>query len=149
MITLSNDHFQFYADALEKYGKSVEDGRIYASQWVVVDENPEKVWAEGLGEQALFQINQYIAWGSFEGSGVPSRFDSPQELLDAGLYRLMDAPAAVEDLVGMATAFPQIRDFHYWAQLPGEKVESGSRRVQYIADKVIPEVTRRLDKQEG
>jgi hypothetical protein len=67
-----------------------------------------------------------------------------QALLDAGVYRLMDASMAVEDLVGMAAACPQIRDFHYWAQLPGESVESGSERVQYLADKVIPEVTRRL-----
>ncbi len=149
VITLSNDHFRFYTEALAKYGKNVDEGRIYASQWVVVDEDPEKAWAEGLGERALFQINQYIAWGSFEGSGVPSRFDSPQDLIDGGLYRLMDASAAVEDLVGMATEFPQIRDFHYWDQLPGESVESGNRRVQYIADKVIPEVTARLEKQEG
>ncbi len=147
VITLSNDHFQWYLDALAKYGKSVEDGRIYASQWVVVAEDPEKIWAEGLGEKALFQMNEYIAWGSFEGPDQPSSFESPQALIDAGIYRLMDASAAVEDLVGMASAFPQIRDFHYWAQLPGETVESGSARVQYIADAVIPEVSQRLTRE--
>jgi hypothetical protein len=30
------------------------------------------------------------------------------------------------------------------AQFPGESVESGSERIQYPADKVIPEVTNRL-----
>ena len=37
--------------------------------------------------------------------------------------------------------YPQIRDFHYWAQFPGESVESGSERIQYMADHVIPAVT--------
>ena len=59
----------------------------------------------------------------------------------------MDAAMAVEDLVAVAAACPQIRDFHYWAQLPGETVESGSERIQYLADKVIPEVTRRLERE--
>jgi hypothetical protein len=41
----------------------------------------------------------------------------------------MDASMAVEELVSLATETPQIRDFHYWAQLPGELVESGSARI--------------------
>ncbi len=144
VITLSNDHFRWYLDAVEKYGGNVDEARIYASQWVIVAEDPEKAWAGGLGERALFQINEYIAWGSFEGPDQPDQFPDPQSLIDAGIYRLMDASAAVDDLVGLARDCPQIRDFHYWAQLPGETVESGSERVQYIADKVIPEVARRL-----
>jgi hypothetical protein len=56
----------------------------------------------------------------------------------------MDASMAVDELVTLAAAYPQIRDFHYWAQLPGESVESGSARIQYLADKVIPEVTQKL-----
>jgi hypothetical protein len=51
---------------------------------------------------------------------------------------------AVDELVSLAAAYPQIHDFHCWAQLPGESLEFGSARVRYIADKVIPEVTQRL-----
>ena len=51
---------------------------------------------------------------------------------------------AVDELVSLATTYPQIRDFH-WAQLPGESVKSGSERIQYIADKVIPTVTQKLN----
>ena len=147
VITLSNDHFRWYLDAVEKYGGNVDEARIYASQWVIVAEDPEKVWAEGVGERALFQINEYIAWGSFEGPDQPAQFDSPQALLDAGIYRLMDASLRSRTWWRSRTACPQVRDFHYWAQLPGETVESGSERVQYLADKVIPEVTRRLAKE--
>jgi alkanesulfonate monooxygenase SsuD/methylene tetrahydromethanopterin reductase-like flavin-dependent oxidoreductase (luciferase family) len=144
VITLSNDHCQWYLDAVARHGRDVAEARIYASQWAIVAEDPEKVWAEGAGEKALYQLNEYIAWGSFEGPDQPGRFADPQAVLDAGAYRLMDASMTVDELVSMATAYPQIRDFHYWAQLPGETVEAGSARVQYLADKVIPEVTRRL-----
>lgn len=143
VITLSNDHFDFYVDGLREHGRDVEEGRIYASQWAIVADDPEKVWASGVGEKATYQLNRYIEWGSFEGTGA-TEFADPQAVLDSGVYSLMDASAAVDHLVGMATSYPQIRDFHYWAQLPGETVESGSERVQYIADKVIPEVTKRL-----
>lgn len=48
-------------------------------------------------------------------------------------------------MTALAEQNPQIRDFHFWAQFPGETVESGSARVQYIADHVIPAVQRRLE----
>jgi hypothetical protein len=97
-----------------------------------------------VGEHALCQLNTYIAWGSFEGPNQPSQFADTQAILDAGAYRLMDASMAVDALVTLAAAYPQIGDFHYWAQLPGESAESGSARIQYLADKVIPEVTQKL-----
>jgi len=118
----------------------------YASQWVVLADDPEKEWSR-IGENALYQVNKYIEWGSFEGSGVPDHFDTPNELLDFGIYQLWDADKAVDELVSWARRYPQVRDFHFWAQCPGETVESGSARIQYIADKVIPEVTRALTAQ--
>ena len=146
VITLSNDNFRWYTDALERHGRDLGTGRIYASQWVIVAEDAERVWAE-VGERALYQMNEYIAWGSFEGPDQPSQFPDAQALLDAGVYRLMDASSAVEELVALATEHPQVRDFHYWAQLPGEPVESGSARIQYLADHVIPQVNARLKNQ--
>lgn len=66
VITLSNDHFRWYTDALERHGRDLRVGRIYASELAIVAEDPERVWAE-VGEHALCQMNEYIAWGSFEG----------------------------------------------------------------------------------
>lgn len=143
VITLSNDSIPVYLDALVANGKSPEDGAVYASQWVVVAEDPAKEWSR-IGDHVLYQVNKYIEWGSFEGSGVPDHFDTPDELLEFGIYRLWDADTAVEELVALAEKYPQVRDFHFWAQFPGETVESGSARIQYIADKVMPEVARRL-----
>lgn len=143
VITLSNASFPVYLEALVANGRPVEEGIIYASQWVVVAEDPEREWAR-IGENVLYQVNKYIEWGSFEGSGVPDHFDTPDELLDFGIYQLWDGAKAVDELTTLARTYPQVRDFHFWAQFPGETVESGSARIQYIADAVIPEVTRRL-----
>ena len=66
----------------------------------------------------LYQMNEYIAWRSFEGPDQPSQFPDAQALLDAGVYRLMDASPVVEKPVALATEHPQVRDFHYWAQRP-------------------------------
>jgi alkanesulfonate monooxygenase SsuD/methylene tetrahydromethanopterin reductase-like flavin-dependent oxidoreductase (luciferase family) len=143
VITLANDHCQVYVDALKTHGKNVDEGRIYASQWSIVAEDPEAVWAK-IGENVLYQFNKYIEWGSFEGPDQPDHFPTPQSLLDAGAYRLMDASMAVDDLVAWGSEFPQIKDFHYWAQYPGESIESGSERIQYMADHVIPVVTEKL-----
>jgi len=52
-----------------------------------------------------------------------------QSVLDRGFNRLIDAPMAIGDLVGLANRCP---------------IDSGSERVRYLADKVIPEVTNRL-----
>jgi alkanesulfonate monooxygenase SsuD/methylene tetrahydromethanopterin reductase-like flavin-dependent oxidoreductase (luciferase family) len=143
VITLSNDHWQVYLDALERHGRDVNAGRIYASQWTIVAEDPERVWAQ-VGENVLYQMNKYIEWGSFEGPDQPLQYADSQAVLDAGAYRLMDASMAVDELVSLATDYPQIRDFHYWAQFPGESIESGSERIQYMADNVIPAVTEKL-----
>ncbi|GAA1001697.1 LLM class flavin-dependent oxidoreductase [Subtercola frigoramans] len=143
VITLSNESIPVYLDALIANGKSLDEGAVYASQWVVVADDPEKEWSR-IGENVLYQVNKYIEWGSFEGSGVPDHFDAPDDLLDFGVYQLWDGAKAVDELVSLSQRFPQIRDFHFWAQFPGETVESGSARIQYIADRVIPEVTRQL-----
>jgi alkanesulfonate monooxygenase SsuD/methylene tetrahydromethanopterin reductase-like flavin-dependent oxidoreductase (luciferase family) len=143
VITLSNGDIPIYLEALTANGKSLDDGNVYASQWVVIAEDPRKEW-DRIGEHVLYQVNKYIEWGSFEGSGVPDHFDTPDELLDFGIYQLWTGEKAVEEMVALARKYPQIRDFHFWAQFPGESVESGSARIQYIADAVIPEVTRQL-----
>ncbi len=45
---------------------------------------------------------------------------------------------AVEKLSAMIETYPMISDIHFWAQFPGESVESGNRRLNYIAEKVLP-----------
>ena len=65
--------------------------------------------------------------GSFRLTGVEN-----------GLYELWDAETAVSKLSQLKADYPMLSDIHFWAQFPGESHESGTRRMQYIADKVLP-----------
>ena len=45
----------------------------------------------------------------------------------------------------MLTDCPEIIDVHFWAQFPGEPVESGSRRIEYLASQVLPRLRLALE----
>ena len=49
----------------------------------------------------------------------------------------------------MLKEYPEIIDVHFWAQFPGESVESGSRRMEYIAQQVLPRVRKALAGAQG
>ena len=51
----------------------------------------------------------------------------------------------VASLTAMLTDCPEIIDVHFWAQFPGESVESGSRRIEYLAKDVLPRVRSALE----
>lgn len=143
LCTVNNDLALLYFQALERHGKDPADGKVYALQWAIVDEDPERAWA-AIGEHAIYQWNEYISWGVFGPPDQAPRYEHPQELVDAGFFHLWDAATAIEKLSALLRERPQFKDLHFWAQLPGEAVESGSRRVEYLATKVLPEIRARL-----
>ena len=128
-----------YVAALEKVGKQPEDGAIFAGHWGIIAEDPEAE-AANVGEYALYQTNQYVSWGAFGPPDEVPQFPDAQSALRDGLYELHDGASAVEALTNLLTEYPQIKDVHFWAQFPGEPVESGSRRIEYIANQVLPQV---------
>lgn len=142
-LSTQNAHQQVYLDAVERQGGSVADARIYAGQWAIVAEDPERVWAR-IGKHALYQLNQYIAWGAFGPPEQIPQFSDPAQILEAGAYVLWDASTAVTELTALLRERPQVKDVHFWAQLPGESTDSGSERIEYLATKVAPEVRARL-----
>ena len=83
-----------------------------------------------------------MPWGAFGPDAEP--FADPQAILDAGAYELWDGPTAIERLASLLRARPQVRDVHFWAQLPGEPVESGSRRIEFLTQCVLPDVRKRI-----
>ena len=101
---------------------------------MVITEDPERTVHE-LGDHLLFQVNQYIDYGFIPG---PHR-TNVSELLCEGLSEVVDAEGALERLRLMAEA--GVDELHLFAVMPGESVESGSRRLQYVADNVIRVVT--------
>jgi alkanesulfonate monooxygenase SsuD/methylene tetrahydromethanopterin reductase-like flavin-dependent oxidoreductase (luciferase family) len=139
-LSTQNAHQQAYVDACAALGKPA---RIYAGQWAIVAEDPERVWAD-IGRHALYQLNEYIGWGAFGPPDQVPRFTDPQQILDAGAYQLMDAAQAVEVYAALLRERPEIQDVHFWAQLPGEPVDSGSERIEYLTSKVIPPIRERV-----
>ena len=117
--------------------KSPEDGAIFAGNWAIVAEDPEREAAK-VGDHVLYQINEYVKWGAFGPPGEVPLFPDAPTAIENGLYELWTADQAVESLTAMLTQYPQIKDVHFWAQFPGEPLESGSARLQYLATHVLP-----------
>ena len=128
-----------YVDCLKKNDRSPDDGVIIAGNWAIIANDPEAEAAR-IGDHILYQSNQYIEWGAFGDPQSTPRFPDAATAIKEGLYELWTADTAVENLTAMLEQYPQIRDVHFWAQFPGEPVESGQRRIEYIAKNVLPRV---------
>lgn len=142
-LSTLNDHQPIYLEGLRLAGKDPSTGKIFAGQWIIVDEDPERSWSIA-GPHALYQLNQYIEWGAFGPPDQVPRFADPGQIVAAGAYKLWDGPTAVKELAALLRDRPQIKDIHFFAQLPGEPMENGSRRIEYFARKVIPRLVATL-----
>lgn len=128
-----------YLQALERHGKDPAKGRIVLGCWALISDDP-KAEAQRAGPHALYQANEYIKWGAFGPPGEVPEFPDAATALDQGLYELWNANEAVDRLSALLEQYPQIEDIHFWAQLPGEPVSAGDRRIDYIADTVLPRI---------
>ncbi|MEM1142437.1 MAG: LLM class flavin-dependent oxidoreductase [Pseudomonadota bacterium] len=126
-----------YCEALERHGKTLADGNVILGCWAIIAEDPEAE-AANVGEHVLYQINEYIRWGAFGPPDETPTFETAEAAIENGLYELWDADTAVKELKKLQAAYPMISDIHFWAQFPGESVESGNRRLKYIAENVLP-----------
>ncbi len=124
-----------YVDALKNNGKDPASGTIVAGHWAIIAEDPEAEMHR-LAPYILHQTNSYVRWGVF-GPETPE-FTRVEDAVRDGFYELWDADQAVENLTDLLNECPQIEDLHFWAQFPGEPVESGTRRMKFIAEKVLP-----------
>tara|TARA_R110002110_G_scaffold205066_1_gene416629 strand:- start:18760 stop:19761 length:1002 start_codon:yes stop_codon:yes gene_type:complete len=126
-----------YMEALQKVEKPASESKVVLGCWAIIAEDPEQE-ADRIGEHILYQSNEYIRWGAFGPPGETPLFDTPANAIENGLYELWDADMAVEKLNKLMADYPLISDIHFWAQFPGEPLESGNRRMRYIAEKVLP-----------
>ena len=129
-----------YVAALEAAGKDRSEGAIYAGHWGIVAADPEAEAAR-VAPFALYQTNEYVSWGAFGPPEEVPLFPDGATALEQGLYEVWDGAQAVAELTSMLTAYPEIKDVHFWAQLPGEPIEQGSARIEYLAEEVLPRGT--------
>lgn len=128
-----------YSEALHQQGKSPDQAKAVLGCWAIIADDPEAEAAR-LGEHVLYQTNEYIRWGAFGPPAETPLFETPSAAIENGLYELWDADLAVANLQKLQADFPMISDIHFWAQFPGESIESGSQRMRYIAEKVLPQL---------
>ena len=140
--------FDAYVAALDALGKPRSEGVICLGHWAVVSPDPEAEAAR-VGPHALYQLNRYASWGAFGPPEQAPQYADAASALREGLYQLWDADQAVAELTKLLLDVPQIVDVHFWAQLPGEPVEQGSARIEYMARHVLPRVRANLDRREG
>jgi alkanesulfonate monooxygenase SsuD/methylene tetrahydromethanopterin reductase-like flavin-dependent oxidoreductase (luciferase family) len=133
-----------YVAALKRQGKPAREGRIIAGHWAIIAEDPEEE-ASRVGQHLMYQANEYIRWGAFGPPEATPLFPDAATAIANGLYELWDADTAVTNLRKLLDDYPQIEDVHFWAQFPGESVESGQRRLDYISGKVLPRLREHLD----
>jgi len=126
-----DDEVVGYLDACERLGVPAAERRTCRTAWAVIDEDPEAA-LHRLGPYMLHQVNGYVDFGFLK---MPY-FEDPQQLVDAGFYTMRDAAGAVDYFTASAAA--GVREIHLFAQIPGEPVESGSARLRYVSDQVIP-----------
>ena len=132
-----------YVQALEEQGKPRSAGAVCAGNWSIIAADPEAE-AVRIGEHVLHQANQYISWGAFGPPEATPLFPDAASAIAGGLYELCDAEGAVANLAQMLSDYPEIIDVHFWAQFPGEPVDGGSRRIEYIAKQVLPRLRAEL-----
>ena len=126
-----------YCEALTRHDKSLDEGNVVLGCWAIIAEDPEEE-ARKVGEHVLYQANEYIRWGAFGPPDETPTFDSAESAIANGLQELWDADTAVTELRKLKKDYPMISDIHFWAQFPGESVESGNKRMRYIAENVLP-----------
>jgi alkanesulfonate monooxygenase SsuD/methylene tetrahydromethanopterin reductase-like flavin-dependent oxidoreductase (luciferase family) len=120
----------------------LDDGRLaLGNQWIVA-EDPERAWA-AVADAVLYQVNRYIDFGIFGPPGTVPRLTDPQQVLDMHQYRLLDGPAAVDELVGQIRSGPVV-DCFSWTLFPGEPLEQAAERLEYFAAHVMPRVREAL-----
>ncbi|HVA05484.1 MAG TPA: LLM class flavin-dependent oxidoreductase [Acidimicrobiales bacterium] len=133
ILSVLPDQIGAYVDARRALG--YDDGQVALGyQWVIADD-PERAFA-AIAPHVLYQVNAYAEFGMF-GDAAP--LTDAQQLVDLGFYRLLDAEAAVAELLRIISSGPVV-DCYSWTLFPGEPVESASERLEYFATRVIPAV---------
>jgi alkanesulfonate monooxygenase SsuD/methylene tetrahydromethanopterin reductase-like flavin-dependent oxidoreductase (luciferase family) len=134
-LSAFNGFHSMYLDAAKRHSAVPS---IFASQWVIVAEDPERAWVEA-GPLAAYMLNVYAQWGAYGPPSSAPVFDA-DSALSSGLFSAWDVDTAVTNLTSLIRDTPQIEDVHFWARLPGESIDSSNARNALIAERVIPAV---------
>jgi alkanesulfonate monooxygenase SsuD/methylene tetrahydromethanopterin reductase-like flavin-dependent oxidoreductase (luciferase family) len=130
-LASQDHHGTAFLEAAERVGRPELRGQTARTARLLVAPDPERAITE-LGSCLLHQVNQYIDFGFIS----QPRYTDARDAVRDGHYEVVDADGAVEALARAGAA--GIAEFHFMAVLPGEPVDSGTRRLQYVLTEVLP-----------
>jgi alkanesulfonate monooxygenase SsuD/methylene tetrahydromethanopterin reductase-like flavin-dependent oxidoreductase (luciferase family) len=126
-------HGTRFIEAAARLGRWHLRGRTARTARLLIAPDPDRAIAQ-LGPFLLHQVNQYVDFGFID----PPGYSDARDAIRDGHYEVVDADGAVAALERAGDA--GIAEFHLMAVLPGEPVPSGTRRLEYIANHVLPRV---------
>jgi alkanesulfonate monooxygenase SsuD/methylene tetrahydromethanopterin reductase-like flavin-dependent oxidoreductase (luciferase family) len=132
-LASQDQHGTAFLEAAERAGRPELAGRTVRTARLLVAPDPERAVAE-LGDCLLHQVNQYVEFGFIP----PPHYTDAHDAIRDGHYQVVDADGALAALANAGAA--GIGEFHLMAVLPGEPVDSGTSRLQYVASEVLPRV---------
>lgn len=130
-LASQDHHGSAFLEAAERLGRPELRGRTVRTARLLVAPDPDKAVAE-LGSFLLHQVNQYVDFGFIQ----PPHYTDARDAIRDGHYEVVDADGAVAALARAGAA--GIAEFHLMAVLPGEPVDSGTRRLEYVVNEVLP-----------
>jgi alkanesulfonate monooxygenase SsuD/methylene tetrahydromethanopterin reductase-like flavin-dependent oxidoreductase (luciferase family) len=134
-LASQDGHVTTFKDAASAAGRPELSGRTARTARLLVAADPERALVE-LGGPLLHQVNQYVEFGFIDHAP----YDDPQAVVADGHYEVVDADGALEALARSGEA--GVSEFHVMARLPGEPIESGAARLEYLATHVLPRTRR-------
>lgn len=136
-ISSKNAHLPIYEEALRTAGRK---GTAIASQVAMIVEDPERAAVE-LKPYALNYVNTYVERGFVQRA----RFETVQEAVDSGLYNIWDGDRAVSEIASAIVSNPSVDEVLFLASSgPGEPIENSYQRIQYIMDRVVPGIRKKV-----
>jgi alkanesulfonate monooxygenase SsuD/methylene tetrahydromethanopterin reductase-like flavin-dependent oxidoreductase (luciferase family) len=140
-LSTSLAHLDLYREARRRQGPDA--GHAAMLQNWIVDADPERTFAR-LGEHALHHLREYREFGM---AHIPE-LERAEQLLEIGLYRVLDAAGAVKACLEIVSRGP-VELIEILGVLPGERAESSAPRHEYFAREVIPRVREALAARSG
>ena len=133
-----------YVNAWPGTAARPSDGVIIAGHWAIISDDPEREAAivgpaRALPDRTSTSNGAHSARRTRRPAFRMPRPRSRRASISSGM-RIPPSSSSAE----LLEQYPQIRDVHFWAQLPGEPVASGQRRIEYMARHVLPRRARAL-----
>ena len=128
-----------YRETADRLGRPREEQRVNTTYWAIIAEDPERAFAQA-GEYWMHLLNEYIVRDAYVGRTPPltEPYTDPKKALADGLVMLADGDEAVK--IFNSDIDRGTIDFNFVTTMPGEPIDQVNERLQYLNDKVIPQV---------